>query len=135
MGVRWSGVSGGRWGGGVRALVVLLTLLGVIVLGAGAVSAQVQDEDAPSAAEADETSDAAGADDEDDAATDEDDDREAERRVERIVLALVAIAVVALLSTVAFWYHTIPSRRVIAARRKRARAARGSPDRDGASTS
>jgi len=55
----------------------------------------------------------------------DDEDAEAEEKVRRNVILLVAVAAVALLLTALFWYHTIPSRRVIAARRTRAKVARG----------
>lgn len=51
-------------------------------------------------------------------------DDEAENEVRLIVGLLIGVSVVAVVLTALFWYHTIPSRRVIAARRRRARAAK-----------
>ncbi len=81
----------------------------------------VEDEAAVDGSSADETAEDGV---EDEAAVDAGADDEAEDEVRLIVGLLVGVSVVAVVLTVLFWYHTIPSRRVIAARRRRARAAR-----------
>lgn len=113
------------------ALVVglLVILVAALAHGAGPAAAQV----APTS-EAVQVPGAPGTVDveQDDAvAADQAADEETEREVRRAVIVLLVIAGVALVLTAAFWYHTIPSRRIIAARRERARAGAGAAAREG----
>jgi hypothetical protein len=106
------GATASRWSR-VAAVVALLALAALpALLAAGPVAGQTGDD--ASAVDADEA-EGEGVLSADDA------------EVRRIVVLLAVVAAVALLLTGLFWYHTIPSRRVIAARRERARAAGQGP--------
>ncbi|MCU0275059.1 MAG: hypothetical protein MUE34_17690 [Acidimicrobiales bacterium] len=124
--------------GGRRALVlvrVMLALILALVLGgalagpAAAQTTETSDAEAPVEVEGDGAVAGQAVADEgesiDDAAADDAGvDDEAENEVRLIVGLLIGVSVVAVVLTALFWYHTIPSRRVIAARRRRARAAK-----------